>query len=125
MTASHYGRQLSRSEQHELFGGLDECGIATNAGQVTSLKVFCGVNAKYPNEVSSESVRYCHSPSKSSNTAMRATTTSIPILIIANGKSYFWGNGRLDATGDDTILYHGIKDCCITTTAGKNAELVE
>jgi hypothetical protein len=96
-----YGTLLRNGDIDRIFGRVRGKGITFTAGQAAqSIFVTVGASCKYPNEVTREVVRYCHSPHADANQAMaqaHATGALVRVRVAPDGgtDTYDWGSGRI------------------------------
>lgn len=98
-------RNLSRQQDIDLFGKVQQGGINCKAGEVHSLKAVVGPASRYPNEIYNDHILYCRAASKGKlkhNEAMDNCHHTFWVKICSDSNNYLWGKGRVCRRADGT-----------------------
>lgn len=105
-----YGEKLSHQRKGELFGNERSDaykGIVQRNGRVAWILVKTGAQQTYPNEVTTNCIKYCYSTTDGkANAAMRKaheTGDAFAVKVVADKSpdTYFWGEGKVSVPQED------------------------
>lgn len=105
-----YGRKLLQADKARLFGTdhtNDYRGIVQRSGKVAWIHVQTGAQQSYPNEVTSDCIKYCYSTKDGkANAAMKKAYQGKESFIVKvvpdkGADTFFWGMGRISVEQED------------------------